>query len=301
MLELALAGALSGCGAGSVAAGSSSGDAPPGAPTTGSSTSTSDPGSTSVGSSGPGTTSSADTTSTGPSGPPDHVPPGFLNPNDGGGVSIHCSLWNEDCPPGEKCMPYANAGGQSWNATRCVPIAPDPAQPGEPCTVEGSGVSGFDTCDFHSMCWDVNVETLEGTCVAMCIGTESAPACAEADHYCSVNAEGTLTLCLPFCDPLAQDCEAGDACYAVSGGYLCAPDASGEGGTPYSPCEFLNGCDPGSICEPSPGCAGSSRCCVPYCSLSEPDCPATTACIPVFEPGDEPVGLGDAGYCGGEP
>ena len=73
-----------------------------------------------------------------------------------------CSTFAQDCPPGFKCMPWASDGGNSWNATRCVPIAPDPNAPGEPCTVEGSGVSGLDDCDGTSMCWDVDPDTLEG-------------------------------------------------------------------------------------------------------------------------------------------
>lgn len=249
-------------------------------------------------------TTSADdsgSSSTGPSGPPDHVPPGFLNPNDWGGVGVECSQWLEDCPPGEKCMPYSNDGGNAWNAMRCSPVVPDPAQPGEPCTVEGSGVSGIDNCDFHSMCWDVDPDTLEGTCVAMCVGAEAAPACAESGHSCSVDGSGTLTLCLPVCDPLAQDCAPTQGCYYLASTYACAPDASGEGGAPFTPCEFTNGCDPGSLCGQSPACEGGPNCCVPFCSLSEPDCPETTSCIPAFSPGEEPVGLGDVGFCGGTP
>ncbi|MEX1364969.1 MAG: hypothetical protein AB1Z98_17710, partial [Nannocystaceae bacterium] len=31
-----------------------------------------------------------------------------------------CSLFAQDCPDGEKCMPWANDGGDAWNATICV-------------------------------------------------------------------------------------------------------------------------------------------------------------------------------------
>jgi hypothetical protein len=79
---------------------------------------------------------------------------GFISNDDyGGGQTYECDLWKQDCPPGEKCMPWANDGGGSWNATRCTPLAEDPRQPGEPCTVEGSGVSGRDDCDIRAMCW----------------------------------------------------------------------------------------------------------------------------------------------------
>ena len=79
-----------------------------------------------------------------------------------------CSTFAQDCPPGFKCMPWASDGGNSWNATRCVPIAPDPNAPGEPCTVEGSGVSGLDDCDGISMCWEVDPDAVEGHCVSIC-------------------------------------------------------------------------------------------------------------------------------------
>jgi hypothetical protein len=46
---------------------------------------------------------------------------GFIVDPDGGGPSIECDQWAQDCPPGEKCMPWANDGGSSWNATRCFP------------------------------------------------------------------------------------------------------------------------------------------------------------------------------------
>ena len=46
---------------------------------------------------------------------------------DGGGISFECDLFEQDCPPGEKCMPWANDGGGAWNATRCSPVADNPA------------------------------------------------------------------------------------------------------------------------------------------------------------------------------
>ena len=71
----------------------------------------------------------------------------FIQDPDGGGVNIECDIWAQDCPDGEKCMPWANDGGNSWNATRCSPLDPNPGQPGDACTVEGCGVSGIDNCD----------------------------------------------------------------------------------------------------------------------------------------------------------
>jgi hypothetical protein len=239
--------------------------------------------------------------STGHAGPPDNVPPGYLNPPDSGSSS-ECSQWLEDCPAGEKCMPYANDGGNAPNAMRCSPIAANPGQPGDPCPMEGSPVSGIDDCDLHSLCWDVENDTLEGTCVAMCIGTEGAPACGNADRVCSIDGSGLYSLCLPACDPLMQDCGPLRGCYPAASAFVCAPDASGDGGGPFMGCEFINACDAGTMCSQSPECeADVQACCVPYCSLSSPDCPVTTTCIPVFQPGDAPIGMTDVGFCGGTP
>lgn len=130
-----------------------------------------------------------DTTETG-------ITSGFITDPDGGGVSIECSIWDQDCAKGEKCGPWANDGGDQHNATRCVPVAPDPMQPGEPCTAEGSGVSGIDDCALGVLCYDVWEDTLEGTCVAMCGGSENAPDCPFGS-WCSISNDGVLALCLP--------------------------------------------------------------------------------------------------------
>lgn len=279
------------------------GTTPPASVSDTSSTSTSDEATSTTSSTGPtGDATSTSTTGSASSSsgdPLDGIPPGFLNPRDGGS-SWECSIWLEDCPPGEKCMPYANDGGGAWNAQGCFPIAPDPAGPGEPCTVTNSGVSGIDDCEPHAMCWGVDHETLEGTCVAMCIGNESFPTCAEADHVCTISSGGELALCLPTCDPLLQDCDVGEGCYPTGDAYTCVPDASGKGGGSFESCKFTNACDPGFVCSSAPVCGAQLGCCVPFCSVSEPDCPAGTTCVPGLEPGTAPIGAEDVGVCAGE-
>ena len=255
---------------------------------------------------GTSSTSGGVDTSTGPDGPPDHVPPGFLNPTDVGPASFMCSPWVEDCPPGEKCMPYDANGGGSWNARRCVPIAPDAGSPGDPCTVEGGPASGFDSCGLHSICWDVDQDSLEGTCRAFCAGKPDTPTCTQSGHYCSLGGEGLLPLCLPQCDPLAQDCPLeGQGCYAQvkSGRFVCAADASGaDAGADLSPCRFINACDAGLHCAEFDACGpGSSSCCAPFCDLANPDCPADRTCTSLFEPRDAPVGASHIGFCGDPP
>jgi hypothetical protein len=232
---------------------------------------------------------------------------GFIQDPDGGGVSIECDIWAQDCPEGEKCMPWANDGGSSWNAMRCSPLDPAPAQPGDECTVEGSGVSGIDNCEVSSMCWDVDPETNMGTCAAFCMGSEANPVCEDPNTSCVIANEGVLILCLPNCDPLLQDCAEGQACYPIDDGFACAPDASGEMGLFGEPCEFINVCDPGLFCanaDAVPDCAGSSGCCSSFCDLTDPmagmNCPGAAGgqdCVAWYEEGQAPPGFEDVGAC----
>lgn len=230
---------------------------------------------------------------------------GFITDPDGGGVSIECSVWTQDCAEGEKCAPWNNTGGAAWNATRCVPVDAAPSQPGDTCTVEGSGVSGIDSCDVSSMCWDVDGETNEGTCVAFCTGSENAPVCDNPETSCSIANDGVLILCLPTCDPLIQNCADGQACYPIDDSFVCAPDASGEDqGADNDPCEFINACDEGNICvnpDIVDGCPpGSAGCCQAVCDLTEamPEgCTGSETCVSWFEEGNVPPGYEDVGVC----
>lgn len=224
-------------------------------------------------------------------------------PSDSG---FDCDIFLQDCARGEKCAPWANDGGNSWNATRCYPIVDDPAQPGEPCTVEGEPASGLDSCDLGSMCWDVDAETDIGVCTPHCIGSPGDPACEDSTRVCSIGGDSILALCLPTCDPLMDSCDEGEGCYPWEQTFICAPDTSGEGGGPFETCEFTNGCDPGAVCVPGEVAAvcDSTNCCTPFCSLEAPDCPDTMICFPwsdeeTLPPTDDVGYCADAGWDGG--
>ena len=231
----------------------------------------------------------------------------FILDPDGNGIANECDIWAQDCMEGEKCMPWANDGAGSWNATRCSPLDRNPSQPGDPCEVEGSGVSGIDNCDISTMCWDVDPETNMGTCVEFCSGSEANPVCEDPTTKCVIANEGVLILCLPGCDPLLQDCLEGNACYPSSDTFVCGPDASLEMGVYGDGCEFVNVCDPGLFCanpELVPDCTAGG-CCSPYCDVSDPDasaaCPGAAGgqeCVPWFEEGQAPPGFENVGACG---
>lgn len=229
---------------------------------------------------------------------------GFIVLSDATSPAALCNVWTQDCPRGEKCMPWANQGGGVWNATRCTPLDANPAQPGDSCLVEGSGTSGIDNCDVSSMCWNVDGQTNQGTCVAFCEGSEDSPVCADPDTGCSITNFGVLILCLSRCDPLTQDCSDTEACYPEPNGFFCSPDASGPtlGGF-GDPCEFLNVCDPGLFCsepETVPGCTGSSGCCSEFCDLEDPgvECSGQgQSCTPAYDEGEAPPGYEAVGLC----
>lgn len=213
----------------------------------------------------------------------------FIPIPDGGGVGVECDIWAQDCAKGEKCAAWANDGGGSWNATRCVPVDDAPVGVGETCVAEGGGTSGVDNCDATSMCWDVDADTGEGTCVALCDGTPESPTCEPEATACSIANEGVIILCLPICNPLADECEEGQGCFPVGEFFQCAPVA--DGAAPGEECAFLNACEDGACVDAKvvPGCTGGA-CCTGYCDLDGDgsECLAGQECVPWYDMGDEP-------------
>ena len=252
----------------------------------------------------PGTTTLDDSSS---GGDPQETDANFVDDPDVGLEGNECDVWSQDCPAGEKCAPWANDGGNSWNATRCVPVAENPKQPGDPCTVEGSDVTGFDDCDVAAMCFAVNPETNNGICVGFCQGSAGSPVCSDADQECNISNDGVLILCLDTCDPILQDCQSGDqplGCYPVNEDFLCWPDFSFDAGGVGDPCEYFNVCDVGLYCANSnvvPDCVATG-CCTEYCDITDPDAMCTGAaggaeCVPWWDEGMAPPGFEHVGGC----
>lgn len=227
----------------------------------------------------------------------------FIRERDLGRGPIACDIWAQDCPVGQKCMPWAYDGGNAWNATKCTPLAPRPGAPGDPCKVEESAVSGLDDCDAASMCWGVDPDTGVGYCVAFCVGSWDRPTCEDPDTTCSVLNNGVLTHCYPYCSPIRQDCPLG-TCAAANGGFQCTVDPASPG-TYGEPCEFHGACAPGLSCaaaEDVPGC-DVAGCCSSYCDLTQGDeaCPGFAdgqRCLPWWDNEPPPPQWRDVGYCG---
>jgi hypothetical protein len=139
------------------------------------------------------------------------------------GPSIECDLYAQDCPPGDKCMPWANDGGPTHNATRCSPVDPEPNSVGDPCIVEGSALSGIDSCVLGAMCMGVDPMTNEGTCVELCGGTPGSGTCQAPGVECTPLSDLPIPLCLVACDPMASQCPAGFTCSASGEVFACVP------------------------------------------------------------------------------
>lgn len=221
---------------------------------------------------------------------------------DGSDGVTECDNWAQDCPAGQKCA--ATTEHSSWDSLRCVPVVPDPHQPGDPCVMLGADDSGVDSCDLGAMCWSVGADDT-GTCVALCTGAPGSPTCAP-ESTCALLNGGVLNLCLPGCDPLLQDCPGDDLCVPNQGaiGFVCLPDASGAEGQQHDGCDALNGCDPGLTCMASVTAVECDQdvpnCCQPFCALSEGDAQCSGAgqvCAAWFEAGQAPPGLEDVGAC----
>lgn len=234
----------------------------------------------------------------------DPPPPGACkNPGAGGGgnPAAACDVFAQDCPADQKCMPWADDGGSSWNATTCSPIADTPAQVGEPCTALENGVSGLDDCALGAMCWNVDPETNTGVCIELCSCSAETPTCATPGTSCVIANEDVLALCIPACNPLDPEACPDGGCYAVGDMFHCAPDASGNAGGPGDPCMYINVCDPGLSCVTGdivPGC-DAINCCSSLCSIGDDDpCLPGQQCAPFYDEGGAPDPcLAEVGVC----
>ena len=250
-----------------------------------------------------------DTDSTGPTVPPaDSTDSGeSSSTGDPPPGNAECDVWAQDCMEGEKCVPWADDGGNVWNATRCVAVMGD-GQPGDTCMLFGGEITGEDDCALGSICMRLDDGTDNGVCVPQCVGTEEAASCVADDRLCIISNDGVMTVCMEECDPTIADCPSGLGCYpfGTGGEFVCWPDFSGKLGTYGDECYWGNSCDPGLLCVDAayvPECA-SDYCCTEVCDVTAADPDAACMgqaggqmCTPFYPPGDEPPGLEHVGLC----
>lgn len=272
-----LVGALactSGSGTGSASGGSSSGDGGPTGTATDSASASESGGSSST------TTAAADSSSGGDA---SESSSGFVMvPDQGPSACLSlslCDIWAQDCPEGDKCVPWVADGSgdptSSCLATRCSELTPDPVAPGGTCTVQEGPWSGFDDCDVGSFCWGVDPVTLEGTCAAVCGGSEADPVCGDGE-VCFQGFDGVIVACTAGCDPLAPACDAGSVCATTDGAAsACVPEDFAVPAEQGVPCDHRLGCGDGFACmaaDAVPGCADPASCCTAVCDVEASAC-----------------------------
>jgi hypothetical protein len=216
------------------------------------------------------------------------------------GVDVWCSgqMWGscdpmaQDCPEGEKCVPWASQG-ENWDATKCVPVTGD-NMVGESCEYAGA-VEATDDCDENGWCFGVDVEGM-GTCYGFCDPGETCP----DGQSCLVANQDSIALCIDTCVPHhSENCAAGTVCVpnGFDGVFMCMP---GQTLPADAPCESGDYCPLGQACVPAfqlEGCMGES-CCTDWCDTSEPDpCEPPLSCQAVMWQGEVPAGLETAGVC----
>lgn len=217
-----------------------------------------------------------------------------------------CSESDQACPPGQKCT-WVTKVGPTWDDSACVPAVPDGGGLGDPCAIlpGESPFSGLDDCAVGLFCLYFDFETGEGgRCVEFCDEAEQCPQTDGGAGLCiGSNSNSLLGICFTTCDPLLQDCAAGEACLGDLSlpQFICAAfDVAPGAGEDGSPCEFTNACLPGLSCESAErveGCPpGALGCCTPFCPVGDDGlCAAGEDCRPFFP--DPPADLADVGVC----
>jgi hypothetical protein len=203
-----------------------------------------------------------------------------------------CEPLAQDCPDGQKCVPHQSDGGL-YGTNKCVPVLGDGA-PGEPCTP--GTAEETDDCDASSVCWYLGESggVVSGTCQPLCTGSPEQPSCPDG-WYCSDYGDDVRYICEWMCDPIAQNCADGEACYGSNTeDFLCLNAGNRPAG---EWCSYTNDCAPGVLCLPT--CAGES-CCTGICDLelgnAQCDAVPGTECVSLYE-GQPPAGFENVGIC----
>jgi hypothetical protein len=209
-------------------------------------------------------------------------------------AAAECDPGGQDCGDGRKCTPFASDGGCCVDTTRCVPVT-GTRTAGEICV----RAEGTDDCAAGLFCLTAQSGGAgQGVCVALCDAGDPAAACG-ADHCVQFN-DGVLPLCRAACDPLAQGCPEGQACYAslTEQVFVCLNSSHAPGrGLAGEACATISACQAGLLCAPAAeleGC-GDELCCTELCPIGG-ECPAPHVCAQVYDPGQFPEYAG-VGYC----
>lgn len=186
-------------------------------------------------------------------------------------------LWSiQDCPEGQQCGFATVGNADGW---ACAPLPPEPVAVGAPCSAID------DPCGRYRTCWWGRClgEALLGPDVVLCTDETASP---------FVDASGVLVACIPNCDPLGNDCDAGYACYPGARSFECRPVVDKPASDVGAPCSQPWDCQAGLVCADSGALSscepGTGGCCTPYCDVRDPECPAGTQCVSWWGEGSRP-------------
>ncbi len=193
------------------------------------------------------------------------------------------------CALGFKCAYILDDPGTGARHVGCAPdgttaigdACTDAVVAGETDSCAAGGDCYRDTC--HEICTTVSDTCTDGTCVTFSDG---------------MGGLAPIEICLADCDPLVQDCPAGEGCYLVTTGAICVGAGTSA---PDDPCFTANGCLPGNVCL---GSSMGGYFCMPLCGpwmdcLDAMGNPTTCACGDVVACGPDeicfPIGDGTGG------
>lgn len=188
-------------------------------------------------------------------------------------VNWDCNIFAQDCTAGFKCTSVSPEGALEPSVkAECVEVAAEPREVGESCVVQEHVLSGRDDCDVGAWCWNVDPQTLQGTCVALCGRCPGEPECAPDGTSC-VRMSNGLPVCVGSCDPLDDPCPDGEVCIWGGTEFSCFADFADPAGGEYGDsCTDDWDCHSGA-CWLGSDCA-TGACCTDWCDTRTPDtCP----------------------------
>lgn len=199
----------------------------------------------------------------------------------GGGAGVSCDPLLQDCFAGEACYPENDAfecGGPTGPGQGDDPCAVDEeCQAGLFCATDGVCREFCDINDGSSCGFDLTCEPWfpAGTAPP---GLEDVGFCDDAPPPPPPG---------PECDPLLQDCPAGEGCYPnpLGSNFQCGPAGAAQAGDACG----AGSCDIGLLCD-----AGTCR---QLCETTVPSCIPGELCVDFYAPGAAPPGLETVGLC----
>lgn len=234
--------------------------------------------------------------------------PGSSTTDDSGSNGGMCDIYKQDCPNGEKCTAYGPPDTFIPSGIKCTPVPDNPKEFNVECDVGAEGL-GDDNCALGSVCLDLDYDG-KGFCLPYCTGTPDDPMCEDSEATCvKLFVFYDFGNCFKKCDPLLQNCAAGEGCYmdaikVGNTGFVCLPVVQeGKGKTYGADCFGWSSCEPGYACvykDFVPDCG--DLCCTPWCDLSEEEDPCsaydpTMSCVPWYSEGTAPPGFENVGVC----